>query len=401
MTSTFIENAQVLRPGHWIRPGDVLVKDGKIAAIDPNKDQTDGVRDRVDANRGLLTPGLIDIHCHGVQQFLYEAEPQQIHDAAAVLPSFGTTCVLPTLYTVMNRSSLGQLERLSEALPKTVGAAMPGFHLEGPFLALPGAGAETVPGDLVLLEELLAASHGRVSAMSVSPDTPNIIPVIERLHEQSIAVFITHTRASVEQTQAAIDAGARNATHFYDVFPVPEETEPGARPVGAVETILADARCTVDFICDGVHVHPMAIRAALAAKGWEGIIAITDANIGAGLEAGVYETPLGYSVQVSPSDAARVADENHPLHGGLAGSSLTMDRAISNLLSWLDLPAYQVWAMGTTNPATVAQLANKGDIRVGADADLVLWDQGDNQLQAKKTWVAGKCVFDAESQPCA
>ena len=77
-----------------------------------------------------------------------------------------------------------------------------------------------------------------------------------------------------------------------------------------------------------------------------------------------------------------------------------MDRAIDNLLNWLDLPPHQVWAMGTTNPATVAQLADKGDMRVGADADLVLWEQEGHQLQAKTTWVTGKCVFDAESEIC-
>ena len=348
----------------------------------------------------LLTPGLIDIHCHGIHQYLYEAQPKDILDAAAVLPHYGTTCVLPTLYTVMNRSSLSQLERLSAVLPETSGATMPGFHLEGPFLALPGAGAETVPGDLMLLEEILSACRGRVLAMSVSPDTPNILPIIERLRELNITVFITHTRASVEQTEAAIAAGARHATHFYDVFPIPVETEPGARPVGAVETILADTRLTVDFICDGVHVHPMAIRAALAAKSWEKIIAITDANIGAGLCEGVYETPWGYSVRVKPTDAARIADKSHPLHGLLAGSSLTMDRALSNLLKWLDLPAHQVWAMGTINPASVVNLKNKGDLRIGADADLVLWDTVDGRLQAAKTWVAGECVFDAKQQPC-
>jgi len=401
MTTTLIENALVLRPGHWARPGSVLLKDGKIAEIDPQMDPAESVDERVDARQALLTPGLIDIHCHGIGQFHYEADPPQIQDAAAVLPSFGTTCVLPTLYRVMNRASLGLLERLSKALAQVEGVAMPGLHLEGPFLKLPGAGCETVPGDLVLLEELLAATGGRVSAMSVSPDTPHIIPVIERLRDQNIAVLMTHTRASVEQTEAAIRAGARHATHFYDVFPVPEEIEPGARPVGAVETILADPRATVDFICDGVHVHPMAIRAALAAKGWEGIVAITDANIGAGLEEGVYETTWGYSVHVSPANAARIADKQHPLCGLLAGSALTMDLAITNLLNWLDLPPHQVWAMGTANPAAVVHLANKGDIRVGADADLVLWDQGSNRLQAQKTWVAGKCVYDAQSEPCA
>src|SRR5262249_45336740 len=150
-----------------------------------------------------------------------------------------------------------------------------------------------------LLKDMLAACQDRVAIMSISPDQKNVLPVIVHLKERGIVPFITHTRASVEQTQAAIEAGARHATHFYDVFPVPEEKDPGVRPVGAVEAILADRRVSVDFISDGVHVHPTAIRAAVAAKGWAGVILITDSNIGAGLPSGQYDTPWGYPVHVS------------------------------------------------------------------------------------------------------
>lgn len=395
--ATLIENANLLRPGHWVKPGSVLINDGKITALDPVADQIDGSCKRINAAGALLTPGLIDLHCHGVGSYLYEVDTEQILQASKLLPRFGTTCILPTLYTVMNRNSLGLLEQLSAALPCIEGCSMPGFHLEGPFLALPGAGAETIPGDLTLLQEILAATQGRVSAMSVSPDTPNILPVIEYLRERNIAVFLTHTRASVDQTTAAIAAGATHATHFYDVFPFPPETDAGVRPVGAVESILADPRCSVDFICDGVHVHPMAIRAALAAKGWDKVVAITDSNIGAGLGDGEYETPWGYPIQVRTGDAARVADRKHPNFGSLAGSSLTMDRAMANLTEWLDLPLEQIWAMGTVNPATVVSLLQKGDLCVGADADLVLWQQSENGRRAQIAWVAGRCVYDVDS----
>ena len=93
---------------------------------------------------------------------------------------FGTTTILPTLYRVMNRAALPLLAKLSAALDSVRGVAVPGWHLEGPFLKLPGAGADTIPGSLTLLDELLAATGGRTRAMSISPDTPNIIPVIER-----------------------------------------------------------------------------------------------------------------------------------------------------------------------------------------------------------------------------
>jgi N-acetylglucosamine-6-phosphate deacetylase len=240
---------------------------------------------------------------------------------------------------------------------------------------------------LGLLEEILAACGHHVSIMSISPEQKNIVPVIQCLRERNILPFITHTRASVEQTEAAIEAGARHATHFYDVFPVPEETDAGVRPVGAVEAILADSRASVDFICDGVHVHPTAIRAAVAAKGWEKVMLITDSNIGAGLPSGEYDTPWGYRVRVAPGDAAR-----HATKGFLAGSALTMNVGMRNLLRWLApvLAPAQIWAMGTLNPARLLGLPNKGRIAPGADADLVLWDP---QLNAVKTWVGGQCLF--------
>ena len=197
---------------------------------------------------------------------IYESGPEALLSAAKELGRFGVTYVIPTLVPRIEEAFLRKLEQIADAIPSVHGVRVPGLHLEGPFVAIPGAACATVDGDLGLLEELLAACRGRVSVMSVSPETPNVLPVIERLCERGIKVFLTHTRATVEQTQAALDAGATHATHFYDVFPAPAETEPGVRPVGVVETMLADPRATVDFIADGVHVHPMAIRAAVAAK---------------------------------------------------------------------------------------------------------------------------------------
>jgi N-acetylglucosamine-6-phosphate deacetylase len=253
-------------------------------------------------------------------------------------------------------------------------------------MAVGGAACPTLPGDLALLERILFACAGRLAVMSVSPDTPNIVPVIQLLRKEKITVFLTHTRATVEQTEAALEAGAVHATHFYDVFYAPAETDPGVRPVGAVEAILADPRASVDFIADGVHVHPTAIRAAVAAKGWAGVVLITDSNIGAGLPAGIYDTPWGYPVKVSPQDAARHATENF-----LAGSALTMNRGMANLLSWLKLPPEQTWAMGTLNPARLLGLERKGRLATGADADLVLWD---DDLTAAHTWVKGITVYE-------
>lgn len=386
MTPQLLTNARIVVPGESISPGSLLLEDGKIAAVNPTK--IPAAASTLDCGQRLLTPGLIDVHTHGIERCCYHYDRPDGEFAAALrtLPRYGTTCVLPTVVPPANPELLKPLGALMAALPSD-GAVVPGLHIEGPFVALGGAACPTLPGDVALLEKFLSACGKHVRVMSVSPDQQDILPVIRRLRELNIIPFITHTRASVEQTEAAIEAGARHATHFYDVFPVPEEKDAGVRPVGAVEAILADPRATVDFICDGVHVHPTAIRAAVAAKGWKKVLLITDSNIGAGLPVGEHDTPWGYRVRVSPGDAAR-----HVIQGFLAGSALTMNVGMKNLLRWLSgsLKPEQIWAMGTLNPARLLGLQNKGIIAVGADADLVLWD---DELHAVKTWIGGECVF--------
>ena len=415
MAAHLITNVNLVRPGKGIQLGNVLVVDGRILAIsdsqcsslpDPRSAVPSPVAEenlgtigdvnfsldpergfeRIDGGGALLTPGLIDVHTHGIAMHMYESGADGVAGAAKALGRFGVTTVVPTVVPRPGNSGLQKLAEISDAIPVVRGVNVPGLHLEGPFLAIGGAACATVPGDLGLLEELLAPCSHRVSVMSVSPETPNILPVIVRLRERGVRVFITHTRATVEQTLAALDAGATHATHFYDVFPVPTETDPGVRPAGAVETMLADRRATVDFIADGVHVHPMAIRAAVAAKGWQGVALITDSNIGAGLAPGLYETPWGYRVRVRDGDGARHAEK-----GFLAGSALTMNRGVTNLLSWLDLPRDQVWGMATLGPARLLGLEEKGRIDVGSDADLVLWG---SDMSPTRVWVGGEIVYE-------
>ncbi len=393
MPALLIRNVRILNPGRDTITGDVLVRGGRIVAVGEippaaaaDARAADGEVAVVEGSGRLLTPGLIDVHTHGVTHSLYESGPEGLKKTARELSRFGVTTVLPTIVPQIRDGWLDRLAEIAAAIPAVSEVSIPGLHLEGPFMAVGGAACPTLPADLELLEKILEACGDRLAIMSLSPDAPNIIPVIRRLREKHIRVFLTHTRASVEQTEAALDAGATHATHFYDVFYPPAETDPGVRPVGAVEALLADPRATVDFIADGVHVHPTAIRAAVAAKSWAGVVLITDSNIGAGLPAGVYETPWGYPVRVSPDDAARHATKNF-----LAGSSLTMNRGMANLLRWLKLPSEQVWAMGTLNPARLLGLERKGRLEPGADADLVLW--GEN-LEPARTWVKGRSTYN-------
>jgi len=388
MDAQLITNVRIVEPGRQILPGQILIHGGRIAAVGSIDVPLPPDATSVDGQGRLLTPGLIDVHTHGVMQFIYECGPDALLSATLKLGQFGVTCAVPTIVPRVEPALLEKLEQIADAIPSVRGVRIPGLHLEGPFVAITGAACATVKGDMGLLEELISACRGRVSVMSVSPETPNVLSVIKRLRELGIRVFLTHTCASVEETQAAIDAGATHATHFYDVFPAPPESDPGVRPVGVVETVLAHRRATVDFIADGVHVHPMAIRAAVAVKGYEGVVLITDASVGAGLPPGEYDTPWGYRVRVRDGDAARHSEKNY-----LSGSTLTMNQGMANLLKWLDLPAEKVWAMGTKNPARLLGLKTQGSLEIGMDADMVLWDE---DLLPVRTWVGGECVYARE-----
>ena len=395
MNDLLIMNVQILGLTDDQKQHSVLIQDGRIVLFDPTPGQFDSGMTQVDGGGRLLTAGLIDLHIHGIEKWLFESGPNALVQGVNALAKYGVTTVLPTLYRVMSEDQFEVLSTLSDALDNSLDVNVPGFHLEGPFLKLAGAGAQTHDGDVAYLDRLIEAAQGKISAMSISPDTPGVLPVIRHLVKQGFVVFMTHTQADVDQTLAAIDAGARHATHFYDVFPAPEITEAGVRPVGCVETILADRNVSVDFIADGVHAHPMAIKMALAAKGNDGVILITDANIGAGLGEGVYDTPWGFAVRVHEGDAARIELPGESRHGSLAGSALTMPQGIANLRRWLDVPEDQVWAMGSRNPARRMGWENKGVLALGADADLVIWDDDEQGLRPNKTVVGGRLIYEA------
>jgi len=383
-----IDRARLVTCGGTTGNGCVLIRGGRIAGINPTTIPPGTLV--VDAGGKRLTPGLIDLHTHGIGRWVYERGPDELLAAGPRLARYGTTTIVPTIVPDCSPAGLKRLRDLAACLPRIAGVCAPGLHLEGPFMALAGAACPTMPGHIKLLDALLDAGQGRVLAMSVSPETPRILPVIRRLRERGVAVFVTHTRATLRQAQAALGSGARHATHLFDVFPPPPEEEPGVRPPGTAELFLVDPRATVDLIADGCHVHPLLVQLAVRARGASGVSLVTDSNIGTGLPPGIYSTPWGYPVRVAPGRGARIADPHHASYGALAGSALTMNVGMANLLRWLDaLPPAQVWAMGTANPARVLGLRRKGRLAVGADADLVLWN---NDLTPSAVWVGGTPV---------
>jgi N-acetylglucosamine-6-phosphate deacetylase len=389
MSSTFISHATLVGLEFLAEDQAVVIESGKIAWCGPSSaiPSSGGFDETVDADGLYLAPGFIDLHIHGGLQYLIDRGPADLQGLCSELPRFGVTGFLPTICPLPPGDDAAFLKSLAET--KTQGAQILAFHLEGPYLALTGAlpkDALAQP-DAARVRALQQAAQPRSLIFSIAPDVPGIENIIPLMAKNRTPVFMTHTHANVRQTQRAIDAGARHATHFYDVFPIPDVTDPGVRPCGSVEAILADPRVSVDFILDGVHVDPIAVKLALTCKSHDKVCLITDANIGAGMPPGRYDTFAGCEVEfLAPGQPARYT-ERSPYPGALAGSGLTLNLAVRNAMTMLGLSLPKAVRLAAANPAALLGLGRrKGQIRPGFDADLVLMT---DQCDIHQTWIQG------------
>jgi len=399
MSTTLIVHAALIGYRTVSRDRAVLIEDGKIARISGSADARSLKADRiVDAGGAYLAPGLIDMHFHGVLSSVVDGGPDALRDICAILPRYGVTSFLPTVLPRPEGEDAAYLAGLAaigiagrDARGSDIsGSEILGFHLEGPFIALTGAISPKCLGTPTKgrVEALKRAAGGLPTVFSVSPDLPGVINLIPLMGRP---VFTTHTKASVKEMQAGIDAGITHATHFYDGFPSPPETDPGKRPCGAGEAVLADPRVSVDFILDGEHVDPIAVKVALQCKGPDKVCLVTDASVGAGLSPGIYEGLGGEEMEIAyPGGPARMTKKGR-VPGALIGSGLTLDLAVRNACSMLGLDAADAFAMASLNPARVLGQSNrKGRISPGYDADLILVSK---DFKVEATWVRGGCVF--------
>ncbi|MHB1000397.1 MAG: N-acetylglucosamine-6-phosphate deacetylase [Armatimonadota bacterium] len=390
-TSLCIYNARVVLPDRIENAWSVIVDSGRIAWVGPANQAAAPDVPMVDACGAYLSPGFIDLHIHGSGHWLADDGPDALVELSRFLPRYGVTGFVPAISPLPEGRDTGFLSELSSV--QSSGAEILSFLLEGPYLAVSGALPPDVlgKGDAERVKRLIEAAHPYRAIFAVSPDFPGIEQILPHMTADGTPAFITHTRATATETRAAISSGARHATHFYDVFIAPPETDPGVRPAGSVEAILADPSVSVDFILDGEHVDPVVIQMALQCKTIDHVCLITDANRGAGLSPGRYlfgahEVEFAY-----PGGPARFTADHPEIPGALAGSGLTMDTAVRNAVTMLGLELQDAVRMASLSPAHVLGLDDrKGRIEVGFDADLVLLDEN---LFPIKTWVSGVEMF--------
>jgi len=389
MSDLIIYNAKIFHKGKFIHNAGIAVDNGKISHINSTENilQLDAVK-KIDLAGDIIAPGYIDLHTHGLLEYLVDNGKTDLENISASLPKFGTTSFLPTLLPHSADEEIPFLQEVSQA--EAPGAEYLGFFSEGPFLALTGAiNPESLinktPERVLRIKEALKPYR---VVFAISPEIPNLDAIMENMDQP---IFITHTQAGVADSQKAIELGANHATHFYDVFYIPEETDGGVRPCGVVEVVLQNPEISVDFILDGEHVDPIAVKLALTCKALDKVCLITDSNIGAGLHPGKH-TGFGDDevVFAYPGGPARGTENSHS-PGGLYGSGLTMDRAVKNVVKFGVGTAEEAITMASTSPSKVLGVyGKKGDIAVGFDADFLHLD---SELTVKNTWVKGNLRY--------
>jgi N-acetylglucosamine-6-phosphate deacetylase len=379
---TIIANGIVLSPDEEIHGRQVVIEDGRIRGLDARAPREAGVK-AIDAQGWFVIPGLIDIHVHGANGCdTMDATPEAIQGMGRFLARHGVTSFLPTTVAASPEATLAAIENVGRTPFPTDGAHHLGIHVEGPYLNSACAGAQPVqhlrPAAPEEYERWITTEAVRL--ITVAPEVKGVLALLDAGAEAAIEFSIGHSAASYEQVRLAIEHGLRQVTHVFNGMPPMHHRSPGV--VGAA---LSDEHLGCQIIADGVHVHPAVVRILVKSKGIDGTILITDAIRATGLPDGDYA--LGDQQIHVQAGVARTGA------GSLAGSTLTMDKALRNVIRFADLSLLEALPMATRVPAAAMGWdGKKGVIAPNADADLVIMDNG---FQVRLTMVAGRVVFDA------
>jgi N-acetylglucosamine-6-phosphate deacetylase len=364
----------------------LLVEEGRILDLSPRGSrQLPANTALLDFGESVIAPGYVDLHIHG------SAGHDVMDDSTDALPAIenflarhGVTTYFPTTVTAPMDTTLRALDRLANAIEKREdnsrernnknnnkdagGRALPlGIHLEGPFISHARRGVHPpenlLAPTLALFDQFWQAARGRISIMTIAPELQRAPEVIAEAAQRGVCVSLGHSDADLAATRRGIAAGARHATHTFNAMRPLGHNAMNHRDPGILAAVLTDSRLSADLIADGIHLDPSIVKLVANAKGPDQTVLITDAISATGMPDGRYR--LG-SFQVE------LRDGKCTTNGTLAGSVLTLDRAVRNLADFAEWDMPQAVAAATRNPARVARIANKGSLAAGADADFVV-----------------------------
>ena len=363
----------------------VSIEDGRISSIEG---LSAGEHARVAATHqypeATLVSAYFDIHIHGCAGHdVMEATPEALNAIGAFLASRGVGAYLPTTVTATREETLRSLAGLAAEIRRLhgstpAGATPMGIHLEGPFLSHPKRGVHTdsllEAPSIALFDRLWQASEGCIHLMTIAPELPGATELIAYATKLGVRCSLGHSNADVCEAKAALQAGARSATHTFNAMRAIDHREPGLAAF-----VLDDPSLFAEIICDGVHVDPMMVRLYYKAKGRENIILVTDGMSATGMPDGVYM--LG-EMEVEVHNGRCTS------HGVLAGSVLTLDRGVRNFMEFTGAGLEVAVAAASRNPSRMMGMEEEwGSLEAGRAANLTVLSSSAEVIQ---TFLAGQ-----------
>ncbi len=342
----------------------VSVEDGQIARIEAGD---------VNGSTETLTATFFDIHVHGARSFDFmAADPAGIAEVGRFLVTRGVAHYLPTTVTAPLDLTLKSLDRLANAIERPGKSASGGpvavpvgVHLEGPFVSHGKRGVHPEVSirepSIELFDRLQAAARGHIRLMTMAPELPHALELIQHATSKGVRVSMGHSTATWEETLAAIAAGAKSSTHLFNAMRALDHREPGI-----VGTVLDREDIYAEAICDGVHVHPAIIRLWLKMKGEERGILVTDGMSATGVPDGTYT--LG-DFEVVVKDGVCLSGET------LAGSVLTMDQAVANVQKFTGTSLGAAVRLASRNPARMMGMTELSTMTPGTPANFNVFDE--------------------------
>ena len=384
MTTILLHTAKAITPAAEISDAGILIRDGVIEAVGARADVSlPAGAIEIKATDQIAVPGFIDVHIHGAGgRDVMEGSNEALSTVARTVAKHGTTSMVATTVTAAPDDIVRSVEGIANFITNQHQSEDPraevlGIHYEGPFISTVRRGVHpkewvTLP-NRKLLDRMVTAAAGNARILTIAPELLGAMPCIDAARSAGIVVAMGHTDATYEQARAAIAHGAHHAVHVYNAM------RPFShRDSGVIGAVLTSPEVSAELIADGVHVEEAAMRVLLQAKGVNCVILVSDGISATGMPDGQYS--LGkFDVNVVDG-VARNAE------GNLAGSTLTLDRALRNIVR-------MGWSLGdtvrmlTANPAKLLGLEfKKGALRTGADADIVLLNEA---LEITNVWARG------------
>ncbi|MCB9461005.1 MAG: N-acetylglucosamine-6-phosphate deacetylase [Anaerolineaceae bacterium] len=384
---TLITNARIMAPTIVYESGWLLFDGRKIISLGANPAPSVEGATVIDASGLTLLPGFVDVHVHGaVGHEAMDNNPDALHGMAKFYAQHGVTSFLPTTWTESRAKIMGTLSLVAQMMgPQPEGATILGVHLEGPYIDVAKRGAQRE--DYVRRAEpdeaLAFLDVDVIRLLAMAPEYEENWWLIDECRKRGVTVSAAHSSATHDQMQHGIDLGITQATHTYNAMTGLHHREPGG--LGAV---MSRPEVACELIADNIHVHPTAMKILYKAKGPEGIILISDAIRAAGMPDGEYRVDDDRTVIVKDGVVLLPS-------GSLAGSTLTMDRALYNFMAATGEPLEVLWPCASLNGARSAGVAGeRGSLEKGKIADLVLVD---DDINVQMTIAEGVVVYRNEA----